>query len=73
MAALQTRVEKLAGKLARGKDHRATIAAYRECREGLRIIVDVLATSDLAKRLERLESHATPDDDEDDSDIDEAA
>lgn len=55
MAGLQARVERLVAKLEKGKDHRTTLAGLRECREGLKVMHEVLVTSDLAKRLAALE------------------
>jgi uncharacterized small protein (DUF1192 family) len=58
MAELQARVERLVAKLEKGKDHRTTLAGLRECREGLKVMHEVLVTSDLAKRLAALEEQA---------------
>ena len=52
---LQRRVERLATKLEGGKDHRVTLQAYREAREGLRAISELLTATDLDARLRKLE------------------
>jgi hypothetical protein len=67
MADLQRRVERLADKLERRKDHRTTLQAYREAREGLRAVSELLTATDLERRLTALEGGT------DESDIESAA
>jgi hypothetical protein len=62
MAELQRRVERLTDKLERGKDHRVTLQAYREAREGLRAISELLTATDLERRLTVLEGETDEDD-----------
>jgi hypothetical protein len=73
MVSLQERLERLVSRLERGKNHRVTLIGLREAREGLKTIHEILVTSDLTKRLERLESHAEPEDEDEDDDSAEAA
>jgi len=66
MAELQRRVERLCTKLERKRDHRATIAAYREAREGLKAVSELLIGDDLARRLARLEGGGAREDQDED-------
>lgn len=58
LARTQSRLERLVQKLEAGKDNRTTLAGFRELREGLKTIHDVLVASGLEARIRRLEEGA---------------
>jgi hypothetical protein len=62
LARTQCRLERLVQKLEAGKDHRTTLAGFKEPREGLKTIHDVLVASGLEARIRRLEEGVTNED-----------